>query len=224
VIVHCAALTNVDECEKSPEASKIQNVTATQNVAALAKACGAQLVYMSTDYVFDGAAGPYSEDAVPSPRSVYGQHKLDSEAIALAASTSIVLRITNVYGEEPRGKNFVARIAANAQKSVNGEPMTLKLPSDQIATPIDAADVRCQSTTRIACFLVHGELRLPLTTTFADLPYLLARVSSSAGNCVSPLPPPLPVSLTCLLVWPAASLRSMPANHFLRRWPLSLSC
>jgi CDP-6-deoxy-D-xylo-4-hexulose-3-dehydrase len=141
VIVHCAALTNVDECEKSPEASKIQNVTATQNVAALAKACGAQLVYMSTDYVFDGAAGPYSEDAVPSPRSVYGQHKLDSEAIALAASTSIVLRITNVYGEEPRGKNFVARIAANAQKSVNGEPMTLKLPSDQIATPVEAADV-----------------------------------------------------------------------------------
>lgn len=141
VIVHCAALTNVDECEKSPEASRIQNVTATQHVAALAKACGAQLVFMSTDYVFDGAAGPYSEDAVPSPLSVYGQHKLDSEAIALAASTSIVLRITNVYGEEPRGKNFVARIAANAQKSINGEPMTLKLPSDQIATPVDAADV-----------------------------------------------------------------------------------
>ena len=50
-----------------------------------------------------------------------------------------MLRVTNVYGDEPRGKNFVARVAANAAKSAaDGDPMDLKLPSDQYATPVDA--------------------------------------------------------------------------------------
>ena len=143
VIVHCAAMTNVDECEKKPDDSELHNVTATQNMAALCKACGgATMVFISTDYVFDGAAGPYTEDALPSPLSVYGKHKLEAENLVLAqAAGSIVLRITNVYGDEHRGKNFVARVLKNAQASVTGEPMVLKLPSDQFATPVDAANV-----------------------------------------------------------------------------------
>ena len=55
---------------------------------------------------------------------------------------ALVLRVTNVYGDEPRGKNFVSRVAANGAKSAaDGESIELKLPSDQYATPVDAADI-----------------------------------------------------------------------------------
>ena len=143
VVIHCAAMTNVDVCEEKPDESHTHNVQATQQMARLCKECGAQLVYISTDYVFDGVAGPYSEDAVPAPLSVYGKHKLEGEQIALGddALRAVVLRITNVYGSEARGKNFVARVFGNARKTVDGAPMHMRLPSDQFATPVDAASV-----------------------------------------------------------------------------------
>jgi hypothetical protein len=60
VVVHCAAMTHVDECEASPDESRAQNVGATENMIALCRETGADtIVYMSTDYVFDGASGPF---------------------------------------------------------------------------------------------------------------------------------------------------------------------
>uniref|UniRef100_A0A6V2E289 RmlD-like substrate binding domain-containing protein n=1 Tax=Ditylum brightwellii TaxID=49249 RepID=A0A6V2E289_9STRA len=151
VIVHCAAWTHVDGCEQDPEKSHRQNVAATQSLKAIATEIKAKLVFVSSDYVFDGSVGPYGENAIPNPLNVYGKHKLESERIVLGAEkggpnqNSIVLRITNVYGKDPgRNKNFVTRVAANLQKNANdavANPMTLKLPSDQYATPTDAADV-----------------------------------------------------------------------------------
>ncbi|KAL1496763.1 hypothetical protein AB1Y20_014353 [Prymnesium parvum] len=153
VIVHCAAMTNVDECESKPEESATQNVLATSNMVALAKELGAQMVFISTDYVFDGSAGPYSEDAEPSPLSVYGKHKLEAEKLVLALRGALVLRVTNVYGVEERGKNFVSRVLANAQKSIgDAEPTTLRLPSDQFATPIDAEDIAA-----VVCMLLRDD-------------------------------------------------------------------
>jgi dTDP-4-dehydrorhamnose reductase len=143
IIVHCAAWTHVDMCEEQVDESYFQNVTATRNVAALCKECNAKIVFTSTDYVFDGVAGPYAEDAEPMALSVYGKHKLECEQFLLADPSlhAIVLRITNVYGHEARGKNFVARIFKNASASVDGETMNLRLPNDQFATPVDAATV-----------------------------------------------------------------------------------
>ena len=149
VVIHCAALTNVDECERSPDKSRLHNVVATQNVIALCKEVGTRLVFISTDYIFTGEAGPYAEDATPAPLSVYGKHKLEAEKLALAEPdlAALVLRITNVYGKEQRGKNFVSRVLANATKSAaaaegeEGAKMVLRLPLDQFATPVDASDV-----------------------------------------------------------------------------------
>ena len=105
----------------------------------LAKANGARLVYISTDYVFDGEDGPYSEDADVNPINAYGKHKLEAEQLVLAeVPNSLVIRITNVYGDEERGKNFIARLVTNA---IKGEPMDLKLPIDQFATPVNAYDI-----------------------------------------------------------------------------------
>lgn len=139
VIVHCGALTHVDYCETNEAESYEKTVESTKNLITLAKQCNARLVYISTDYVFDGKDGPYREDAPVNPLSVYGKHKLEAEELALKeVPNTLVLRITNVYGDEIRGKNFVARIF---QQCVDNQKLTLKLPYDQFASPTNAWDI-----------------------------------------------------------------------------------
>lgn len=139
VIVHCGAMTHVDNCELNPDQSYQQTVQSTINLIALAKECNARFVYISTDYVFDGKQGPYAEDAPVSPLSVYARHKLEAEQLSLKdIDNTLVLRITNVYGDEVRGKNFIARII---EQCVNKQKLTLKLPYDQYASPANAWDI-----------------------------------------------------------------------------------
>lgn len=142
VIVHCGAMTHVDKCEENKEESYKQTVQSTINLAAVAKKCNAKFVYMSTDYVFDGTDGPYQEDDEVNPLSVYGKHKLEAEQLVLnELDHSLVLRVTNIYGNEARGKNFIARIV---QQCKDGNKLTLKLPYDQYACPTNAWDIaRC---------------------------------------------------------------------------------
>lgn len=138
IIVHCGALTHVDYCEQHPEESYEKTVQSTLNIISLAKACDAKLVYLSTDYIYDGAKGPYQEDAAINPISVYGKHKLLAEESVLELANALVIRITNVYGDEERGKNFIARII---QQCKDAQLLTLKLPIDQYATPTNAMDI-----------------------------------------------------------------------------------
>lgn len=139
VIVHCGALTHVDYCESHEEESYTQTVQSTKNLIALAKECTARMVYLGTDYVFDGSTGPYTETAPVAPLSVYGRHKLEAEELVLQeVPNSLVLRVTNIYGKEARGKNFVARIV---QQCKDGVRLQLKLPYDQFANPTNAADI-----------------------------------------------------------------------------------
>ncbi|MFH1320708.1 MAG: SDR family oxidoreductase [Bacteroidota bacterium] len=139
VIIHCGALTNVDYCEDHQEESHQKTVVSTQNAIGLSKKHDAKMIYLSTDYVFDGTEGPYDENAKVNPISMYGKHKLEAETIVLNELIgSIVIRITNVYGDEERKKNFIARIV---DKIKEGEELDLKLPYDQYATPVNAYDV-----------------------------------------------------------------------------------
>lgn len=139
VIVHCGALTHVDYCETHPEESYEKTVKSTANLLSLARTCGARFVFMSTDYVFDGVNGPYREEAPLNPLSVYARHKLEAENMALQElEHSLVLRVTNVYGDEARNKNFVARIVEQCRE---GKKLTLKLPYDQFASPTNAWDI-----------------------------------------------------------------------------------
>lgn len=142
VIVHCGAMTHVDNCELQPENSYRQTVQSTINLVAVAKECKARFVYMSTDYVFDGTDGPYLEEDKVNPISVYGRHKLEAEQYALnELPGTLVLRVTNIYGHEARGKNFIARIV---QQCKERQKLTLKLPYDQYACPTNAWDIaRC---------------------------------------------------------------------------------
>ena len=139
VIVHCGAMTHVDKCETEPDESYKQTVQSTINLLAVAKQCGAKFVYISTDYVFDGVDGPYKETAPVNPLSVYARHKLEAEQLSLSElEHTLVLRVTNVYGDEARGKNFIARIIDQCK---NNQKLTLKLPYDQYATPANAWDI-----------------------------------------------------------------------------------
>lgn len=139
VIVHCGALTHVDHCETHPDESYTQTVQSTINIARLSNECGSRMVYLSTDYVFDGKNGPYIEADEVHPLSVYGKHKLEAEQHMLSdTKDALVLRVTNVYGDEERGKNFVARIVAQCK---TGTPINLKLPYDQFASPTNAMDI-----------------------------------------------------------------------------------
>jgi dTDP-4-dehydrorhamnose reductase len=130
-----AALTNVDLCERDPGLSQRVNVDAMRAVASACKTVGTKLVFFSTDYVFDGAAGPYTEDATPNPLNVYGQHKLEAERIALEGE-ALVLRTCGVYGTETQGKNFVLRLVAG-----NRAGQTWRVPVDQYANPTLAVDL-----------------------------------------------------------------------------------
>lgn len=139
VIINCGALTHVDYCEQNPDESYAKTVASHAYVLRLAKECHARVVYISTDYVFDGIAGPYREEDAVNPLSVYGRHKLEAERATLESNAqNLVLRVTNVYGDEERGKNFVARIVDQAK---NGQKLTLNLPVDQYATPVNGGDV-----------------------------------------------------------------------------------
>lgn len=98
-IIHTAAMTNVDACEADPEACRKLNVDAVAALARICKAQDIQLVHLSTDFIFDGADGPYAEDAAPNPLSYYGQSKLDAEQLILKSGCrAAILRTIIVYG------------------------------------------------------------------------------------------------------------------------------
>jgi dTDP-4-dehydrorhamnose reductase len=126
-----AAQPNVDRCELEPEESERINVAGTRNVAEAAARAGARLVFFSTDYVFDGQAGPYSPDAPTSPIQVYGRHKLAAETIVRETlADHLIVRACGVYGYQATGKNFVMALIRLASA---GERM--RVPSDQWGTP-----------------------------------------------------------------------------------------
>ncbi|MBZ0207670.1 MAG: SDR family oxidoreductase [Flavobacteriales bacterium] len=100
VIIHTAAMTNVDSCELDPEACRLQNVTATEYLVEGAKRRESHFIFLSTDFVFDGATGPYREEDVPAPLSIYGQSKLEGERIVQEAGLKrwAIARTIIVYG------------------------------------------------------------------------------------------------------------------------------
>ena len=141
VAVNAAAFTQVDRCEREPEAAERGNTIAP---AVLADACdkrGIRLVHVSTDFVFSGDSPiAYREQDEPKPRSVYGRTKLAGEERVLSTSAnSLIVRTSWLFG---RGRNFIAAILAQAQERRAGrasEP--LRVVDDQYGRPTYAHDL-----------------------------------------------------------------------------------
>ncbi len=108
VVVHTAAYTDVDGCEVNRERAYRVNVEGTRAIARLCRSKGFRLIYISTDYVFDGSRGLYSEGDAPNPINYYGLTKLlGEEAVLSACDGSAVVRVSGLYGYSPTGKrNF----------------------------------------------------------------------------------------------------------------------
>lgn len=98
-IIHTAAMTNVDTCHEQNDACWQLNVEATQNLASLCEEMGIHFIYVSTDFVFDGASGPYKEEDEPKPVSFYGESKLEAEKITQKMKGDwAIMRTILVYG------------------------------------------------------------------------------------------------------------------------------
>lgn len=121
-IIIAAGATNVDWCETHAEEAYAANSHAPRLIAKAASARRIRVVYFSTDYVFDGDSGPYDESAKPNPINVYGQTKLLGEAgVMEECASSLVVRSTWVYGEDPKRRNFMYRVLDHdyAESSLN---------------------------------------------------------------------------------------------------------
>jgi dTDP-4-dehydrorhamnose reductase len=138
-VIHTAAMTNVDECELNPEKCQVQNVIATQNVIQACEMVGAQLVHLSTDFIFDGSSGPYSEMDKPNPISIYGQSKLDAETLVQKASCPwSIVRTVLVYGIAPglSRSNIILWVKASLEQGKE-----IQVVDDQFRTPTLAEDL-----------------------------------------------------------------------------------
>jgi len=135
-VVHAAAWTDVDGCERDPERALLVNGEGTRRVAEACRAVGAGLVYLSTDYVFDGRKGaPYLEADPVSPLSAYARSKVAGEdAVRANAPRWAITRTAWLFGVS--GKNFVKTIV---EKAAAGGP--LRVVDDQVGSPTYARDL-----------------------------------------------------------------------------------
>jgi len=135
IIINCAAMTAVDLCESEQEKAYRINALGPKYLAQAADRCGAKLVHISTDYVFDGKSDrPYTEEDMPNPINVYGKTKLAGEEFVKEyCKRHFILRVAWMYGE---GKNFV-RTMLNLAKNKN----VIRVVADQFGSPTSATEV-----------------------------------------------------------------------------------
>jgi dTDP-4-dehydrorhamnose reductase len=146
-----AALTHVDYCEDHPDEAFKINLEGPRALAEAARAIGAQVVFYSTDYIFDGKAGPYAEDACAAPLSIYGQSKWAAEqALQEILEHVLILRTTGVFGWDLNSKNFAMQVYYKVQA---GERMTI--PIDQFGNPT-LAEYLAEMSIALAQRGVHG--------------------------------------------------------------------
>jgi dTDP-4-dehydrorhamnose reductase len=149
VVIHIAAYTDVDGCELNQEKAFAVNAEGTRHVALAASKCRAKMVYLSTDYVFDGEKRePYLESDPPRPLNVYGHSKLRGEQYVQEwVKDSLIIRTQWLYG--PFGKNFVASILQQAR-----EKEVLSIVDDQTGSPTYTGDLA-----RAICELIQFDVR-----------------------------------------------------------------
>ncbi|MBI3013628.1 MAG: dTDP-4-dehydrorhamnose reductase [Candidatus Tectomicrobia bacterium] len=136
IVIHAAAFTDVDGCEVDEKKAMSVNAEGTKSVAQACAEVGARLIYISTDFVFDGTKrSPYSEADSPNPVNVYGQSKLRGEEYVSGILLDfLIVRTSWLFG--PGGRNFVdtIRCLADSRK-------TLSVVTDQVGSPTFSEDL-----------------------------------------------------------------------------------
>ncbi len=216
VVINCAAHTAVDAAESEPAKAAAVNTHGAENLAVSCAQHGAQLVHVSTDYVFAGdAAVPYQPGDPAEPRSVYGQTKLAGERAVLAALPSArVVRTAWVYSAH--GTNFVSTMLR-----LQRERDTVRVVDDQQGSPTWAADLAAGLVELAARVDIPGGVlhatNSGATTWFGLAQAVFAEVGADpqrvqpCGTAEFPRPAPRPAfSVLSNEAWAAAGLTPLP--------------
>jgi len=205
MVVHCAAWTDVDGCERDPRLAFAQNARGTWNVAAACAQAGSALLYISTDFVFDGEKrDPYTEFDQPNPLSAYGASKLAGEvAVRSLVPRHYIVRTAWLFGRH--GRSFVRTILEAAKKKDE-----LRVVADQFGSPTYARDLaKAILELIVSGLLAPGTYHLANTgaCSWAELAAEALRLAGSKTRVA-----PIPAS-----EWPSPTPR--PAYSALRsRW------
>ena len=133
LVIHLAAMADVGMAERDPQLATAVNVAATSAIAMLCEQHRSALIFMSSEYVYDGAGGPYREDRTPRPNTHYGRTKWEAEQeVAWETENWSIVRTSIVYGwPEPGQRNFAPWLIENLR---NGRPYLA--PADVMRTPV----------------------------------------------------------------------------------------
>lgn len=134
MIVNCAAVTDVDFCENNPKLAESVHVTGTKILSEAADSIAAKFIHISTDFVFDGRKGSYTEEDSPNPLSVYAKTKFEGEKVV--SENGLIVR-TCIYGWNIQNKQSVVEWIIN--KLRNGKPVNLFV--DNFFSPIYTGDL-----------------------------------------------------------------------------------
>ncbi|MEM6630517.1 MAG: SDR family oxidoreductase [Bacteroidota bacterium] len=138
-VIHTAAMTQVDACETKRDLCDAINVDAVKDIIACCEKYKSHLVHISTDFIFDGASGPYQETDTPNPVNYYGVSKLKAEQALLESNISFaILRTMLLYGVTPGMSR--SNILLWAKKSLE-EGQTIRVVNDQVRCPTLAEDL-----------------------------------------------------------------------------------
>jgi dTDP-4-dehydrorhamnose reductase len=178
IILHVGAYTNVDQAERDPQQAHAVNAQGTRRVAQAAKTVNARLIYVSTDYVFDGTkTSPYHEQDHPHPLNEYGRSKYEGEqAVLTLCPEGLVVRTAWLFGHE--GKNFVKTIMHLAE-----ERPVLEIVADQRGCPTYAEDL-ARALQQLAMSNLHGICHVTNTGDCSWYEFAQAIVRQTAGKAV----------------------------------------
>ncbi len=146
VIIHAAAMTNVDQCELNQKDCWVQNVESVKNIVLAANHSNSFLVFLSTDFIFNGEKGPLTEEEEPSPVNYYGESKLAAEMFVIQNCNQYsIARTVLVYGIAPglSRSNIILWVKSSLE-----EGKTIQVVDDQFRTPTLAEDLAQ------GCFLI----------------------------------------------------------------------
>lgn len=138
-VIHTAAMTNVDQCEQEQEGCWRQNVLAVENMVRACQKTESFLLHLSTDFIFDGEAGPYDEEDKPNPISYYGESKLAAEKLLVDSDLDwAIARTVLVYGivQDMSRSNIILWVKKSLEDGKD-----IKVVNDQLRSPTLAEDL-----------------------------------------------------------------------------------
>jgi dTDP-4-dehydrorhamnose reductase len=151
-VINCAAFTNVDKSESERETAWRINVTGVENISFYCWTIDAHLIHFSTDYIFDGKNGPYSEEDKPNPIGYYGRTKLASEnSVRISGTRNTIIRTNILYGPAKHGRPDYVKWVINSLRAGN----EIRIVTDQIGNPTYIDDI-VKSIESIIDFRIEG--------------------------------------------------------------------